>query len=304
MCCSIDASSDNSKLLEHLLSKEVADISALMPQSQMPQSVEEMRETLENKDRVIEDHQKEIQELRRENEELKQILIAKNPGNASTPGIKQNEELKKTPGEKQTASAEIEDKIVKLSASDNVSELKILLRDPTADANSRDEYGARALHYACKNGQDRVVTLLLAHPGIVVNQKNSKGMTPFMMACLHGRSLCVSIMLKDSRVNVNEPDDEGFSPLRRASSHGHLEVLKWWIASNRSQAGNDFAGALQSATENDKSEAVVLLERFRSDATKTRNEVRNELGIAGQFPVLFSLLLYHSLPFENYQISR
>jgi len=194
---------------------------------------------------------------------------------------------------------EIEREIMRLSASGNVSELKKLLRDPTVNVNSVDEYGATALHYACKNGQDRIMTLLLAHPGIVVNQKNPAGMTPFMMACLHGRSLCAYIMLKDSRVNVNEPDDEGFSPLRRASSHGHLEVLKWWIASNRSQPGNDFADILQSATKNNKTEAVVLLERFRSDPTKTRNEVRNELGIAGQFPVLFLLLILLEKQKEN-----
>jgi len=77
----------------------------------------------------------------------------------------------------------------------------------------------------------------------------------------------------------------------RASSHGHLEVLKWWIASNKSHPEQVLADILQSATKNNKREAVVLLERFRSDPTKTMNEVRNELGVAGQFPVLFLLLL-------------
>jgi len=96
--------------------------------------------------------------------------------------------------------------------SDDVSKLKKFLRDPTVNVNSVDKYGATALHYACKNGQDRIMTLLLAHPGIVVNQKNPEGMTPFMMACLHGRSLCAYIMLKDSRVNVNEPDDASQFP--------------------------------------------------------------------------------------------
>jgi len=59
-------------LLEQLLSKEVADVSALMPQS-----VEELK-------KVIEDHQKEIKALRKENEdkdrrikELEALLASK-----------------------------------------------------------------------------------------------------------------------------------------------------------------------------------------------------------------------------------
>jgi len=37
------------------------------------------------------------------------------------------------------------------------------------------------------------------------------------------------------------------------------------------------------AKKNGKTEAVTLLERFKSDAAKTRSEVRRELGITGQY---------------------
>jgi len=78
----LDVSSDSAKLLEQLLSKEVADVSA-----QIPQSVEEMRRALEdkdkqlgeqgkqleNKDKIIEEQRKEIQAQARRIKELEAL---------------------------------------------------------------------------------------------------------------------------------------------------------------------------------------------------------------------------------------
>ena len=51
-------------MLEQLLSREVADVSA-----QMPESVEELRKALEQKDQQLEAQQLENQALRKDNEE-------------------------------------------------------------------------------------------------------------------------------------------------------------------------------------------------------------------------------------------
>ena len=47
--------------------------------------------------------------------------------------------------------------------------------------------------------------------------------------------------------------------------------------------------AIGGAKQEGKTEVVSLLERFKSDAAKTRSEVRKELGITGQYPSFFSI---------------
>jgi len=99
-------------------------------------------------------------------------------------------------------------------------------------------------------------------------------------------------MLKDSRVKVNEPDNGGFTPLRFAALHGHFDIIKWWIASGREMdlgkpGDADKTDAIGVAKRRGKTEVVTLLERFKSDAAKTRSEVRKELGITGQYHSFF-----------------
>jgi len=73
----LDALHDSAKVLEQLLSKEVNDVSA-----QMPESVEELlkvngelRKVIEDKDKQLEDQQKDNHALRKEIEELKEALL-------------------------------------------------------------------------------------------------------------------------------------------------------------------------------------------------------------------------------------
>ena len=90
-------------------------------------------------------------------------------------------------------------------------------------------------------------------------------------------------MLKDSRVKLNEPNDYGDTPLWRAARHGHLDVIKWWIASGREMdlgtPGDIYhTDAIGGAKKTGETEVATLLERFKSDGTKTRQAVRMELG--------------------------
>ena len=139
-----------------------------------------------------------------------------------------------------------------------------------------------------------MIPLLLAHPDIDVNVKTSSGYTPFFYACYYGHTSCVREMLKDSRVKVNEPDNYGRTPLYHAARYGQLDVIMWWIASGREmdlgKPGDvDKTDAIGAAKKNGKTEVVSLLERFKSDAAKTRSEVRKELGITGRYPSFFSI---------------
>jgi len=151
------------------------------------------------------------------------------------------------------------------------------------------------LQEACQeDSRSAVIPLLLAHPDIDVNVKTSSGQTPFFYACYWGYTSCVREMLKDSRVKVNEPTNYGTTPLWDAARYGYHDVIKWWIGSGREMdlgKPGDIkkTDAIGGAKERGKKEVVTLLERFKSDAAKTRSEIRKELGITGQYHSFFSI---------------
>jgi len=184
---------------------------------------------------------------------------------------------------------EMERKLCWAVEGNNVEEVKEILRNnPNLDVNWGDDRrgGLSVLHGAGRNDDSPVLPILLAHPDIDVNLKDIDGWTPFCYAC-DGNTSWVREMLKDSRVKVNEPTDDGWTPLYRAAYNGHLDVIKWWIASGREmdfgEPGDvDKTDAIGVARKEGNTEVVNLLGRFKSDAAKTRSEVRSELGIIGE----------------------
>jgi len=54
---------------------------------------------------------------------------------------------------------------------------------------------------------------------------------------------------------------------------------------------NDMTDAIGVAERESKTEVATMLERFKSDAAKTRSEVRQEFGITGQYHVLHSYFI-------------
>ena len=178
---------------------------------------------------------------------------------------------------------------------------ELMRQDPSFKVNMDHGYGDTLLHLAClRDRRSAVIPLLLAHPDIDVNVKTKFEQTPFLWAC-YGSNSCVREMLKDSRVNVNEPDKYGRTPLWHAAYGGSLDVIKWWIASGREMdlgtpGDVDKTDAIGGAKKRGKTEVVTLLERFKSDAAKTRGKVRLELGINGQY---YSYSYYsYSRPFH------
>jgi hypothetical protein len=171
---------------------------------------------------------------------------------------------------------------------------KILKENPLIDINWKDEgyNGYTALHCACINGSDTVVSLLLAHPDIEINQSDWEGDSSFLLACANGKASCVRLLLKDPRVKPNEPDNGGSTPLYYVARDGYPDVIRWWIASGRGvdlgEPGNEKNDAIGEAKKIEswmdedqkkrKTEVTTLLERFRDHPEETRHEVRVELG--------------------------
>ena len=74
--------------------------------------------------------------------------------------------------------------------------------------NSKDEYGATALMWACFNGHKDVVKLLLDNSErIELNAIANNGGTAFMWACKKGHKDVVKLLLKYSEVvDINIPE--------------------------------------------------------------------------------------------------
>jgi len=121
-----------------------------------------------------------------------------------------------------------------------------------------------------------------------------------MRACFYGSTSCAREVVKDSRVKVNEPDNNGFTPLWQAAYYGSLNVIKWWIASEREidlgKPGDIYkTDAIGGAKERGNAEVVTLLERFESDAAKTRHAMRVELGLLDELAAeVFALVIFVS----------
>ena len=155
------------------------------------------------------------------------------------------------------------------------------------------------MHHACdRDSRSAAIPLLLAHPDIDVNVKDTLGYTPFLFACC-GYAPCVRLLLKDSRVKVNEPANDGRTPLWCAAIGGQLDIIKWWIASEREMdlgtPGDSKTDAIWVAKSQGATEVVTLLERFKSDAAKTRHAVRMELGFLDDLAAeMFALVVFVS----------
>jgi len=87
---------------------------------------------------------------------------------------------------------------------------------------------------------------------------------------------------KEEEEEEEEENSGERTPFYRAAFKGHLNIIKLWIASGQEMdlgmSGDDATDAIGAAKERLDTEVVTLLERFKSDAAKTRHAVRVELA--------------------------
>jgi hypothetical protein len=173
---------------------------------------------------------------------------------------------------------------------------KILEGNRNISVNWKDPNGWTALHCAICNGKDKIVSLLLVHPDIDVNSKNNCESTPFLFACEYGMISCARLLLNDTRVGVNESNNGGYTPLWYTARYGRLELIKWWIVSGREmhlETARNFNTAIGVAKKWGKTDVVSLLEKFETNPTQTRHEVRIELGCFDELAAeLFAVVIF------------
>ena len=196
-----------------------------------------------------------------------------------------------------------EDLLIEAARQDQFEEILTLLqKNPGLDVNSRNIVGWTALHYAAHYDHSLIAQVLLEHPGININVRSSDGRTPLQLACHHGHLEIVQFFLGDPRTDLASADDQGCTPLWKAARWGHIEIIEWLMASGRDLGDVNGVGtwvdgqeltSLEIAKESKRLRAVSLLERFATNPTATRHEIRVKLGLQGALAAeLFAVIWF------------
>ena len=88
----------------------------------------------------------------------------------------------------------------------HVSVLEYFISLPDkVNINAQDRKGT-ALHYACFQGFEEAVRILISSPQLDVNIGDKNGITPLMLACKSGHEAVVSMLLVHDQIRVDKAD--------------------------------------------------------------------------------------------------
>ena len=96
--------------------------------------------------------------------------------------------------------------------------------------NYKDENGNTALHYACDEGNLKIVEILL-DANCETNNKNIEKQTPLHLSAKRGY-FDISKRLIESGANLNAEDSEKNSPLHYVCRDNYIELLKYFLTKN------------------------------------------------------------------------
>ena len=114
--------------------------------------------------------------------------------------------------------------------------VELLLAHPNIDPNAAGEYGDTPLTIASNDCRGKIVKLLLAHPMIDVNKRCVNGAvhSPLVAACTQGRLGVVKLLLARSDIDVNmnagEGEDDVDTALHAACTFGYVGITTELLA--------------------------------------------------------------------------
>eukprot|EP00658_Telonema_sp_P-2_P041356 TRINITY_DN2957_c0_g1_i2.p1 TRINITY_DN2957_c0_g1~~TRINITY_DN2957_c0_g1_i2.p1 ORF type:complete len:325 (-),score=80.37 TRINITY_DN2957_c0_g1_i2:156-1130(-) len=143
----------------------------------------------------------------------------------------------------------------------------------------------RAIHDACRDGDEGMVEKLLGEPSNL-NVADNEGHTPLMLASWEGHQEIVKMLLGKS-AEVDLRNNMGNSALHLASWWGRTSTMQMLLEAGASIGAIDGDGdfALHHAARNNKIDAVRLLVQWGAPAT-----VRNK---AGKSPIQLAIEKEH-----------
>ncbi len=115
---------------------------------------------------------------------------------------------------------------------ENIEEVKSLLKSPGIDVNAQIIDGMTALYTAAYYGYDAIVQLLLIAPGIDINIACKEGYTPLHAAAANGHENVVRMLIAVPHIKINARTSELKTALTLAALHKREGVVKLLVAND------------------------------------------------------------------------
>jgi ankyrin repeat protein len=140
------------------------------------------------------------------------------------------------------------------------------LLEAKADANICDKTDNSPLIVASKEGHAQIVTKLLLQENTDINKRGNIGWTALFYACFNGNEDVVDVLL-DANADPNicaYLAYLGWSPLMKASEKGYSQIVQKLLNHNADISKKDNVGetALSEARARKRDEVVAILENF------------------------------------------
>ena len=170
-------------------------------------------------------------------------------------GCSSNRVTKVNSNNEETSISSIFNAVVK----NDISKIKLLLKENPSVVFIKDEYDRIPLYYAVENNNKDVSELLLANKSDI-NARDKSGSTSLHIAAAKGY-LNVAALLIANKADVNGKANNGDTPLHKAVNNGHKEVIELLLSygADVNAIANNGETPLHKAVKNDHKEVIELL---------------------------------------------
>lgn len=160
------------------------------------------------------------------------------------------------------------DKYVEAAADGDLAEMEAISQKKGDQINAREERNWTALIAAASTGKLEVVKYLVQKKA-KLNLRTNLGDTAIYRASANGHTEIVKFLL-ESGANPNIRDKKGDSCLMKAASKGNIDIMRLLLEAkvNPNEVripGIDGTTALMAAVQEDRTEAIKLLIKYKAD---------------------------------------
>lgn len=152
----------------------------------------------------------------------------------------------------------------------DVEGVKVLMKEYKINVNQTVNAGQTSLYWACQEGHEDVIKVLLEKPDakenprddIDVNAKDRRnGQSPLTQAAFYGNAAATALLLAHTSIDVNAAHNHGETPLWYAARKGHTDIVAMLLNANAdvSKANQKGESPLYIAAKERSVDVVALL---------------------------------------------